>query len=192
MWSIMPWSIIFLRARPRATQPAVTEAARVPPSAWMTSQSTMICRLAEGPEVGDGPQGPADEALDLLGPPGDAAGGALPGRPFGRRPGQHGVLGRDPAPAGALEERRHPLVDRGRGQDAGPPHLDDGRAVGEIEGVDGDLQGPELGRRALAGTDGIHYLIQMAGALALLAWAMKSSRSFWALADSVSALRSLS
>ncbi len=187
-----PWSIIFFRARPRATQPAVTEAARVPPSAWMTSQSMMICRSPSARRsVTARRERPMSRWISWVRPEIRPATRSRGVRSSVAR-GQHGVLGGDPAPARALEERRHALVDRGRRQDARPAHLDEGRAVGEIEVVDADLHGPELVRRALAGSDGIHYLIQMAGVWSFFAWVRKSSRSFLALAESASALRSLS
>ena len=152
----------------------------------------MICLSPRAAEVGHGPESAADETLDLLGPARDAAGDPLARRPLLGRPGEHGVLGGDPSPAGASKERRHALLDRGRGQDPRQAHLDQGRSVGKIERVDGDLVGTKLVRRTLAGTDGIHYLIQMAGVWSFFVWARKSSKSFLAWAESVSALRSLS
>ena len=58
-------------------------------------------------------QRPADQPLDLLGPSRRPAALHLAGRPHGRRPRQHRVLGGDPARAGALQPpRRLRLVRR--------------------------------------------------------------------------------
>ena len=50
-----------------ATQSPVIAAVRVPPSAWMTSQSRVICRSPERDEVDHRAQRPADQPLDFLG-----------------------------------------------------------------------------------------------------------------------------
>ena len=96
--------------------------------------------LADGLQVRDGPERPPDEALDLLAPAGGIALGPFPGGPFLRGAGEHGVFGRDPARARVAEERRDFFLDRRRGDDPGLAHLDEGRAVGEIEiiGLDVD------------------------------------------------------
>ena len=62
-----------------ATQAPVIEAVRVPPSAWITSQSTTICRSPSAGRFDDGAQRAADQALDLL----RAAGGLAGRRPRG-------------------------------------------------------------------------------------------------------------
>ena len=186
-----PRSSIFLRARPRAT--AGRNRCRPRPAVGLDDVAVDDdLPFADGPEVGHGPQGAADETLDLLRPSGDAAGGPLALRPFCGGAGEHGVLGGDPAPPRPPEEGRDPLFDRGRGQDARPPDFDQGRAVGEVDVVDADLVRPELGRPALVRAERFHYLIQMPGTFALFVLAEKSSRSFFALLASASALRSLS
>ncbi len=58
--------------------------------------------LAHGPQVGDGPQRPADQPLDLLGPARLASPGRLPVDALRAGPGQHRVLGGDPALARSL------------------------------------------------------------------------------------------
>ena len=57
------WS--FFTASASATKPPVMAAVRVPPSAWMTSQSMVRVRGPSADEVDGGAQGPADEPLDL-------------------------------------------------------------------------------------------------------------------------------
>jgi hypothetical protein len=56
-------------ARRSATQAPEIAAVRVPPSAWMTSQSRVICRSPERLEIDHGAQAAADQALDFLGAP---------------------------------------------------------------------------------------------------------------------------
>jgi len=107
--------------------------------------------VREGGEVEGGAQAAADQALDL----GGAAGGLslvdLARAAGVRGPRQHGVLGGQPAAAAVLHERRHPVVDARRHQDAGLAELDEHRAFGEFEsarlqaeraeGVDGTAAG---------------------------------------------------
>ena len=93
-----------------------------------------------------------------LGPARDLARGPLPRGPALGRAGEHGVLGRDPARPGVLEERRDPLVDRGRGDDPGLAHLDQGRPVGELDVVRLDADraqfvGSALSRSGAGGPD---------------------------------------
>ena len=58
--------------------------------------------------------------------------------------GEHGVLGRDPAEAGALAPARHPLGRGRRAQHAGAAELDEHRAGGVVEPVAGDRDRAEL------------------------------------------------
>ena len=70
-WSLSTGFVSMSRARIHsmqsrsATQPPVIDAVRVPPSAWMTSQSIDDLALAEGGEIDDGAERPADQPLDL-------------------------------------------------------------------------------------------------------------------------------
>ncbi len=84
-----------------ATQAPVIAAVRVPPSAWMTSQSIVIWRSPSACEIDHGAQGAADQTLDFHGAAGLLAGGGLaPGALVGGAR-QHAVFGRDPAAAAA-------------------------------------------------------------------------------------------
>ena len=69
--------------------------------------------LAEGLAIDDAAQGAADQALDLHRAAGWAAPVDLALRAGVGRGGDHGVLGRDPALAGAVEELGHAVVDAG-------------------------------------------------------------------------------
>ena len=85
--------------------------------------------LAEGLQVHCGAQRTADQALDLVGATSLAATGGFARGARARGPGQHAVLGGDPAPALVLEERRHPLVDAGRADDPGVAEAREHRAL---------------------------------------------------------------
>ena len=95
--AILPACTSRRTASASATQPPVIAAVRVPPSAWMTSQSTVIWRGPERAHVDGGAQRAADQPLDLL----PAAAGGAP-RTRVRRARQHRVLGGHPALALAL------------------------------------------------------------------------------------------
>ena len=87
-----PRSIIFLRARPRSDA-AGRDRGRSRPAVRLEDVAVDDdLSLPEGREIGHGPQGAADETLDLLRPSGDAAGGPLARRPLRGRAGEHGVL----------------------------------------------------------------------------------------------------
>ena len=120
------------------------EAVRVPPSAWITSQSTQRVRSPRRLHVDDRPQRAADEALDLVG----AAGGPAPARlalaAGGGGAGQHAVLGGDPALALALQERGHPLLDAHGADDLGVADLDEDRAFRVLGVAPGEGDRPEL------------------------------------------------
>ena len=115
--------------------------------------------FAELAEVGDRPERAADQPLDLLGPPGLSTPGRLAIGAGVGGPRQHSVLGRHPALAGALEERRHALVQRGRAEHMGIAETDQAgpfRVLGEA-GLEHD--GTHLVGRAAGGAHGITSLI---------------------------------
>ena len=120
-----------------ATNPPVIEAVRVPPSAWMTSQSIQIVRSPSSvSDVIDRSDRPMSRWISCVRPP------TLPAvasrvRPRGRRARQHAVFGRDPALAGAAQERRHAVLDRRRADHFRQADLDHHRAFG----VNGDARG---------------------------------------------------
>ena len=102
-----------------ATQAPVIEAVRVPPSAWITSQSTVIWRSPSAFEVDDRAQRAADQALDLDGAAVLLAGGGFAAGALERGARQHAVFGGDPAAALALEPGRQALFQRRRHQHVG-------------------------------------------------------------------------
>ena len=86
-----------------ATQAPVMAAVRVPPSAWITSQSISDLPLAQRLHVDHRPQGAADQALDFL-----RAARLLARRGLAPAAGvggarQHAVFRRDPALALAAQ-----------------------------------------------------------------------------------------
>ena len=93
--------------RPAATSAAAGVVQRQPPAADRRRAGAAVglehvavdedLALAERGHVDDRPQRPADQALDLLGAPRRPAVLHLAADPLGRRPGQHRVLGGDPA-----------------------------------------------------------------------------------------------
>ena len=97
-----------------ATKPPVIDAVRVPPSAWMTSQSIQIVRSPSSVSRVDRAQRAADQPLDLLRAAADLAGAGLALRARRRGARQHAVFGRDPALAGVAQERRHAVLDARR------------------------------------------------------------------------------
>lgn len=72
-------------------------AQRVPPSAWRTSQSSVIWRSPSAGEIGDSTQAAADEALNFLSAPGLFALGGFAGRARMGGAWQHAVFSGDPA-----------------------------------------------------------------------------------------------
>src|SRR5881628_1270181 len=88
-----------------ATKPPVIAAVRVPPSAWMTSQSTMTLR---GPSAlrSTAARSAPDEALDLEGPAAGSSRDALALASLGSAARQHRVLRGHPPRALALEVLR--------------------------------------------------------------------------------------
>src|SRR3981189_2683272 len=93
-----------------ATQAPVIEAVLVPPSAWMTSQSTGILRSPSASRATAARA--ADQALDFDGAAALLAGGGLAAGAFQRGARQHTVFGRDPAAALTLQPGRQPLFQR--------------------------------------------------------------------------------
>ena len=95
-----------------ATHAPEIDAVRVPPSAWMTSQSTMIWR---SPSLGRSTTArrlAADQALDFLRPSRLLALGGLAIATRVRRAREHAVFGGDPTLALAAQKGRHLVLDR--------------------------------------------------------------------------------
>src|ERR1700682_5935288 len=140
-----------------ATQAPVMEAVRVPPSAWITSQSTVIwrspsasrstvarnerpirrwistvrpfCLPAEASRRGRCSVARGRLASSAAAPFLFARGGLAPGAPQ-RRPRQHAVFGRDPAPALALQPWRQPLFQGCRDKHMGIAEFDHAGTLG--------------------------------------------------------------
>lgn len=112
--------------------------------------------LAQGADVDDAPQRPADEAGDLVGAPADLAAHGLAAAALGARAGEHRVLGGHPALPAALAPARDALGERRRAQHAGAPEADEDAALGVVEPAAGDGDGAQLIGRApvLAGEAG--------------------------------------
>ena len=131
---------------------------RVPPSAWSTSQSTMIDRSPRTiMSQTDRSDRPMRRWISWVRPEGLPS---LTSRadPLGRGAGQHRVLGGDPALAAAPHPAGHVVLDRRGAQDPGPAEADQHRAgahVGEVA-LEGD--GPQLVGQATvdAGLRGAH------------------------------------
>ena len=116
------------------------EAVRVPPSAWITSQSTVMVRSPSA-RIRRRRAATADQALDLEGAPALLAARGLAGgaRVGGAR--QHAVLGGDPAlPLPAGRGARGPR--RSRCRSRGCRRLDQDRAFG----VPGEPRSMRMGR----------------------------------------------
>ena len=109
-----------------ATNAPVIDAVRVPPSAWITSQSIQIVRspsagrlsptAATGRSTAESPGCGRRPSLTLR------AGSRA------RRPRQHPVLGGHPSFSGVAQELRDPVLDARRADDAGAAGLDEHRA----------------------------------------------------------------
>ena len=104
--------------------------------------------LAEGREIEDAAQRPADEALDLLRATALLAARRLAVAARVRRPRQHAVLGRQPALAAAALVRRHLLLDRSGAQDLGVTEGDEHRAFGMARVAAREGNGPQRVVRA--------------------------------------------
>ena len=129
-------------------------AVRVPPSAWITSQSIVICR---SPSLGRSTTArsarPIRRWISCVRPEGwptvDLAPRALVG---GAR--QHAVLGRHPAAALALEPGRHALLEARRAVDVGIAELDQAGALGVHRHRALDRDAAKLVGLAFGGTHG--------------------------------------
>ena len=133
-----------------ATQAPVMAAQRVPPSAFSTSQSSVMLTLAHRGAIHHGAQRAADQALDFLG-----AAGLLAARRLAVAAGmggarQHAVFGGDPAQAGVAQERRHAAFDAGGAQHLGVAHADQAGALG----VAGEAGGERDGAQCVGGAAG--------------------------------------
>ena len=94
--------------------------------------------LAECVQVGDGPQGTADQALDLVGPPPDLPDGRFAGRPLLGRGGKHRVFRGQPASPRILEKGGNLFLDRRRTDHPRMPHLHQDGSLREMEKIAGD------------------------------------------------------
>ena len=113
-----------------ATQAPVIEAVRVPPSAWSTSQSTMICfSPSAARSVTARSERPIRRWISWVRPDLLAGRGFAP-RALGGGARQHAVFGRDPAPPLTLEPRRHWLAARRGAQHVGVAEADEAGAFG--------------------------------------------------------------
>ena len=136
-------------ARASATQPPVIDAVRVPPSAWITSQSMVICRGPSARVSTAARKRSSDEPLDLLTAPTRTAAG-----PGVRRARQHRVLGGHPAPPLPLQERRHLLLDRGGADDLRLAEAISAEPFGVSVAVGGDHDRAQLVRSPSVGSHG--------------------------------------
>ena len=100
--------------------------------------------LAERLVVDDRAQRAADQPGDLVGAAADPALDRLAVGAGVGRGGEHGVLGGDPAQAGALAPARHALGGGGGAEHPGAAELDQHRPGGVVEPVAGDRDRAEL------------------------------------------------
>jgi hypothetical protein len=91
--------------------------------------------LAQTFQVGNRAQRSADQPLNFVRPPAEAASRCLALRSFRRRPREHGILRRDPTAAPAAQPRRQFVFDRSRAQDARVTQLDQRASLGECQRV---------------------------------------------------------
>ena len=94
--------------------------------------------LAELRHIRHGPQRAADDALDFVRAPADAAFGRFALRALLRRARKHRVLGGHPAQAAALKPMRNALFDRRGAEHARVPDRDQRAAFGvfKVSGLD--------------------------------------------------------
>ena len=125
-------SRVFIQARQSAsaTQAPVIEAVRVPPSAWMTSQSTVICRSPSAwRSTTERRLRPISRWISTVRPPCLPARRLAP-RALERGARQHAVFGGDPAARLALEPGRQPVFERRGHQHMGVAELHEAGAFG--------------------------------------------------------------
>ena len=105
-------------------------AQRVPPSAFSTSQSSVMVISPIAARSTTARKAAADQALDFLGAAGllAARGLAVAAGVGGAR--QHAVFGGHPALAGVAQERRHAAFDAGGAKHLGVAHADQAGALG--------------------------------------------------------------
>ena len=133
-----------------ATQAPVIEAVRVPPSAWSTSQSTVIWRSPSASRSSVARKRAADQALDFDGAAVLLAGGGLAAGALQRGARQHAVFGGDPAAALALEPRRQAFFQRGRDQHMGVAEFHHAGAFGIFDDAAFQRHGAQFIRRTAA------------------------------------------
>ena len=128
-------SRVFIQARQSdsATQAPVIEAVRVPPSAWITSQSMVIWRSPSACRSITERKRAADQPLDLDGAAALLAGRGLAAGALGGGARQHAVFGGDPAAALALEPGRQPLLQAGGHQHMGIAEFHETGAFGVFD-----------------------------------------------------------
>ena len=125
----------------------------MPPSAWRTSQSTVIVRSPSFAEVDDATERAPDQALDLVR---SAAERPLTDSRSDRSAvarGQHRVLGGHPARALAAEVRRHAVADRRGAQDLGVAGADAARALRPLQDAEGHRDRPQVAGSAAVRPD---------------------------------------
>ena len=115
-----------------AIQPPVIEAVRVPPSAWMTSQSTVICCSPSACRSTTArSERPISRWISSVRPPClPAAASRRMRSPVGAR--QHAVFGRDPALAAIAHPARHLFLEARRAQHMGVAELHQAGAFGVL------------------------------------------------------------
>jgi hypothetical protein len=131
--------------------------------------------LTQALQVHHRPQGPPDEALDLVGAAGRAAPAGLPLDAAGGGAGEHAVLRGDPALTLAFEKGRDAVFHADRAHHLGVTHLDEGGALGVPQESWGDghraqlVQTPPVaaGARALPFQEtGVDLLLKVSDAKA--------------------------
>ena len=122
----------FSIVRARAMNPPVIEAVRVPPSAWSTSQSMNRVRFPRKRQIDDAPERPADQPLDLLGPPGLLAPRRLSGSARGGCARKHPVLRRHPSLVRLIQKRGHFVLDTASAEYSSITNRDENRAFGVL------------------------------------------------------------
>mgnify|MGYP003694788787 CR=1 FL=1 len=120
------------------------EAVRVPPSAWITSQSMVIWRSPSAGRSTHGAQAAPDQPLDLDGAAALLAGGGLAPGALGGRARQHAVFGGDPAARLALEPGRQPVFQCGRDQHMGVAEFHEAGALGVFHHAALERNGAQL------------------------------------------------